>query len=89
MSGGTSANITITTTGIKTVITTSPVINMTTGAAPTPATSPSANSAPNHNGTGFTNLCILTINGKHFPIKYSINGGKLASKQCECKNIIY
>jgi hypothetical protein len=39
MSGGTSANTTITTTGIKTVITTSPVTNMTTGAAPAPATS--------------------------------------------------
>ena len=89
MSGGTSANTTITTTGNKTVITTSPATNMTTGAAPAPATSPSANSAPNYNGTGFTNLYVLTINGKNFPIKYSINGGKLVSKQCECKNIIY
>ena len=67
MSGGTSANTTITTTGIKTVITTSPATNMTTGAAPAPATSPSANSAPNYNGTGFTNLYVLTINGKNFP----------------------
>jgi hypothetical protein len=46
MSGGTSGNTTITTTGNKTVITTSPATNMTTGAAPAPATSPSANSAP-------------------------------------------
>ena len=77
MSGGTSGNTTITTTGNKTVITTSPATNMTTGATPAPATSPSANSAPNYNRTGFTNLYVLTINGKTFPIKYSINGGKL------------
>ncbi|MGC2669579.1 MAG: hypothetical protein WA220_10385 [Candidatus Nitrosopolaris sp.] len=88
MSGGTSGNTIITTTGNKTVITTSPATNLTTGAAPVPATSPSADSAPNYNRTGFTNLYVLTINGKTFPIKYSINGGKLVSKQCERKNII-
>ncbi|MRN69489.1 MAG: hypothetical protein FIO04_07300 [Nitrosopumilales archaeon] len=76
MSGGTSGNTTITTAGNKTVI--------TTGTAVAPTTSP-----PNYNRTGFNNLYVLTINGKNFPIKYSINGGKLVSKQCECKNIIY
>jgi hypothetical protein len=29
------------------------------------------------NKTGFTNTYVLTINGKIFPIKYSIKGGKL------------
>ena len=85
MSGGTSANTTIATTGNKTVITTSPVTNMTTGAAPAPATSPSANSAPNYNGTGFTNLYVLTINGKNFPFKYSINGGKLLANNVNAR----
>ena len=69
MSGGTSGNTTITTTGNKTVITTRIVLL--------------------YNRTGFTNLYVLAINGKNFPIKYSINGGKLVSKQYECKNIIY
>jgi hypothetical protein len=36
-----------------------------------------ASSAPSYNKTGFTNLNVLTINGKNFPIKYSIKGGKL------------
>ncbi len=65
ISGGTSGKTTITTTGNKTVISTSPAV---------PAT---ATSSPNYNRTGFTNLYVLTINGKNFPIKYSINGGKL------------
>ena len=77
MSGGTSGNTTITTTGNKTVITTSPATNMTTGAASASTTSPSASGLPNYNRTGFTNLYVLTINGKNYPIKYSINGGKL------------
>jgi hypothetical protein len=64
MSGGTSGNTTITTPGNKTVI--------ITGAAAAPTTSP-----PNYNRTGFNNLYVLTINGKNFPIKYSIIGGKL------------
>ncbi len=78
MSGGTSGNTTITTTGNKTVITTSPATNLTTGAAPVPSTSPSVNSAPNYNRTGFINLYVLTINGKTFPINvHSINCGKV------------
>jgi len=77
MSGGTSGNTTITTTGNKTVITTSPATNMTTGAASASTTSPSASGLPNYNRTGFTNLYVLTINGKNFPIQYSITGGKL------------
>jgi hypothetical protein len=63
--GGTSGKTTITTTGNKTAITTSPAV-------PAPATSPA-----NYNRTGFTNLYVLTINGKNFPIKYSITAGKL------------
>ncbi|MDP9287880.1 MAG: hypothetical protein M3P08_06735 [Thermoproteota archaeon] len=77
MSGGTSGNTTITTTGNKTVITTSPATNMTTGAASASTMSPSASGLPNYNRTGFTNLYVLTINGKNFPIQYSITGGKL------------
>ena len=77
MSGGTSGNTTITTTGNKTVITTSPATNMTTGAASASTTSPSASGLPNYNRTGFTNLYVLTINGKNYPIKYSITAGKL------------
>ena len=64
--GGTAAKTNITTTGNKTVI-------MIPAA---PAKSSSA-AAPSYNRTGFTNLNVLTINGKNFPIKYSINGGKL------------
>ncbi|HET7149421.1 MAG TPA: hypothetical protein VFI73_13100 [Candidatus Nitrosopolaris sp.] len=65
-SGGTEAKTNITTTGNKTVI-------IIPGA---PAKSSSV-AAPSYNRTGFTNLYTLTINGKTFPIKYSINGGKL------------
>ena len=57
------AKTSITTTGNKTVI----II---------PAKS-SSTTAPSYNRTGFTNLYVLTINGKTFPIKYSITGGKL------------
>lgn len=65
-SGGIAAKTNITTTGNKTVI----IIPAA------PAKSSSA-AAPIYNRTGFTNLYVLTINGKTFPIKYSINGGKL------------
>jgi hypothetical protein len=60
-SSGAAAKTTITTTGNKTIL--------VTNAAPKINTS--------YNRTGFTNLYILTINGKTFPIKYSIIGGKL------------
>jgi hypothetical protein len=51
--------------------------NIKTAATPTPTTSKSA--AANFNRTGFTNLYVLTsLTGKTFPIKYNINGGKLA-----------
>jgi hypothetical protein len=33
--------------------------------------------SPVYNRTGFNNLYVLTINGKTFPIKYSIAGGKV------------
>jgi hypothetical protein len=65
-SGGIAAKTNITTTGNKTVI----IIP----AAPAKSSSAAATS---YNRTGFTNLYVLTINGKNFPIKYSINGGKL------------
>ena len=32
---------------------------------------------PNYNRTGFTNVYSLAINGKAFPIKYNITGGKM------------
>jgi len=59
---GAAAKTTITTTGNKTIL--------VTNAAPKINTS-------TYNRTGFTNLYVLTINGKTFPIKYSIIGGKL------------
>ena len=34
-------------------------------------------SAAAYNKTGFTSLNILSVNGKNFPIKYSIKGGKI------------
>jgi hypothetical protein len=64
-SGGTAAKTSITATGNKTVI------------IPAAPTKSSSTAAPSYNRTGFTNLNVLTINGKTFPIKYSINGGKL------------
>jgi len=75
--GGTSGKTNITSTGNKTVITTSPGTNITTGATPTSTPTPSTSKAPNYNRTGFTNLYVLTINGKNYPIKYSITAGKL------------
>ena len=65
-SGGTAAKTNITTTGNKTVI-----------IIPAAPAKSSSTSAPSYNRTGFTNHYTLTINGKTFPIKYSINGGKL------------
>ena len=70
---------------------------MTTGAAPVPTTSPSANSAPSFNRTGFTNLYVLTISGNGGNIitelqsKDRWQGSRLCggSKQHEFKNIIY
>jgi len=58
------AGATIVTTGNKTMITT----------ATTPKT---GSNVMAFNRTGFTNLYVLTINGKAFPTKYSIIGGKL------------
>jgi hypothetical protein len=65
-SGGIAAKTNITTTGNKTVI-----------IIPAAPAKSSSTAAPSYNRTGFTNLYTLTINGKTFPIKYSINGGKL------------
>lgn len=61
-SKATGAKTTITTTGNKTTL--------VTNAAP-------KNNTSAYNRTGFNNLYILTINGKTFPVKYSIVGGKL------------
>ena len=61
-SKATGAKTTITTTGNKTIL----VMN----AAP-------KNNTSAYNRTGFNNLYVLTINGKTFPVKYSIVGGKL------------
>ncbi|MGC2570858.1 MAG: hypothetical protein WA364_05050 [Candidatus Nitrosopolaris sp.] len=61
-SNATGAKTTITTTGNKTIL--------VTNAAP-------KNNASAYNRTGFSNLYVLNINGKTFPIKYSIVGGKL------------
>jgi hypothetical protein len=61
-SKATGAKTTITTTGNKTILVTS--------AAP-------KNNTSAYNRTGFNNLYALTINGKTFPVKYSIVGGKL------------
>jgi hypothetical protein len=43
------------------------------------STAKASSAAPSYNKTGFSNLNILTINGKNFPIKYSIKGGKLGA----------
>jgi hypothetical protein len=40
-------------------------------------TVPAKSTSPVYNRTGFNNLYVLTINGKTFPIKYSIAGGKV------------
>jgi hypothetical protein len=43
----------------------------------TTSTSTPSSSTASYNKTGFASLNVLTINGKNFPIKYSIRGGKL------------
>jgi hypothetical protein len=59
------ASATVVTTGNKTIIST----------APTPTSS--NNTTVSFNRTGFSNLYVLTLsNGKTFPIKYTIKGGK-------------
>ena len=76
--GGTSGKTTITPAGNKTIIMISPGRNTTPGAQPVASSSSSATtSGANYNRTGFTNLYVLTFNGKTFPVKYTITGGKL------------
>jgi hypothetical protein len=52
----------------------SPGRNTTLGA---PSSSSATTSGANYNRTGFNNLYVLTFNGKMFPIKYTVTGGKL------------
>jgi hypothetical protein len=72
--GGSSGKTTITPAGNKTIIMISPGRNTTLGAA---SSSSATTSGANYNRTGFNNLYVLTFNGKTFPIKYTITGGKL------------
>jgi hypothetical protein len=72
--GGSSGKKTITAAGNKTIIMISPGRNTTLGAA---SSSSATTSGANYNRTGFNNLYVLTFNGKTFPIKYTITGGKL------------
>ena len=60
---GNAAKTTISSAGNKTIIITPTV--------------PAKSSTSVYNRTGFSNLYVLTINGKTFPIKYSIAGGKV------------
>jgi len=60
---GNAAKTTISSAGNKTIIITPTV--------------PAKSSTSVYNRTGFSNLYVLTINGKTFPIKYSIVAGKL------------
>jgi len=60
---GNAAKTTISSAGNKTIIITPTV--------------PAKSTSPVFNRTGFNNLYVLTINGKTFPIKYSITGGKV------------
>jgi hypothetical protein len=60
---GNASKTTISSAGNKTIIITPTV--------------PAKSSTSVHNKTGFSNLYVLTINGKTFPIKYSIAGGKV------------
>ena len=76
--GGSSGKTTVTAAGNKTIIMISPGRNTTPGAAPAASSSSSATtSGANYNRTGFNNLYVLTFNGKTFPVKYTITGGKL------------
>ncbi len=53
-------------------------ITITGGKPIVTITNPSTTRAgPGYNKTGFTSLNVLTVNGKNFPIKYSIRGGNL------------
>jgi hypothetical protein len=72
--GGSSGKTTITAAGNKTIIMISPGRNTTLGAA---SSSSATTSGANYNRTGFNNLYVLTFNGKTFPIKYTVTGGKL------------
>jgi cytoskeletal protein RodZ len=63
---------TITTAGNKTIVSASSSSKTNTGGGGSSSSNKLA-----LNKTGFTNTYILTINGKIFPIKYDINGGKL------------
>jgi hypothetical protein len=65
---------TITTAGNKTIVSASSSSKTNTGGG---GSSSSSSNKLALNKTGFTNTYILTINGKIFPIKYDINGGKL------------
>jgi hypothetical protein len=60
---GNATKTTISSAGNKTIIITPTV--------------PAKSSTSVYNRTGFNNLYVLTINGKTFPIKYSIAGGKV------------
>jgi hypothetical protein len=60
---GNAAKTTISSAGNKTIIITPTV--------------PAKSTSPVFNRTGFNNLYVLTINGKTFPIKYGIAGGKV------------
>jgi hypothetical protein len=60
---GNASKTTISSAGNKTIIITPTV--------------PAKSTSPVYNRTGFSNLYVLTINGKTFPIKYSIVGGKV------------
>ena len=60
---GNAAKTTISSAGNKTIIITPSI--------------PAKSTSPVYNRTGFNNLYVLTINGKTFPIKYSITGGKV------------
>ncbi|MFZ0223478.1 MAG: hypothetical protein WA323_13880 [Candidatus Nitrosopolaris sp.] len=60
---GNAAKTTISSAGNKTIIITPSI--------------PAKSTSPAYNRTGFNNLYVLTINGKTFPIKYSITGGKV------------
>ncbi len=60
---GNASKTTISSAGNKTIIITPTV--------------PAKSNTSVYNRTGFSNLYVLTINGKTFPIKYSIAGGKV------------
>jgi hypothetical protein len=60
---GNASKTTISSAGNKTIIITPTV--------------PAKSSTSVYNRTGFNNLYVVTINGKNFPIKYNIAGGKV------------